>query len=271
MRETKYVFVLCCVLIVVAMGLTGCSTDRSQTASNQNGVSAPVDDTPHLDNCLEPPGACDQEFIVTVNRPVLLLVGVNGSGVVDPTNYGKFEVTVKDLSNQPVQGVTVEIDVAGSSYFIPGSVSICAVGAGVTQDENNQYLLSACTNANGVATFRAAGGCDLSSYYMTCGNWTPDNYRHGLIYVCGIQQPAPEDGWFTVATADLNHSGGVNGADQSLLLADKNCSVGGAQPYQYRSDLDGANGINSADLSIMLSIQFGAGSYYSAGSQSGCD
>src|SRR5438093_924395 len=50
-----------------------------------------------------------------------------------------------------------------------------------------------------------------------------------------------------VSTFDLNGSGGVNAADVSAWLVDKNSGV-----YRERSDFDGNGVVNAADVSLWL-------------------
>lgn len=176
-------------------------------------------------------------------------VGSNG-GVADVK--GQAVVTVRDAGNNPVINSTVEL-LFGACATDPNSdlnLDDVQTFAGVAVNCAGNVVV-AVTNASGQATFRIVGGA----------NALPGNNPGINVACCTVRADGQVLGNLRVAAYDLNTSGGVNAADQSLLLS---TLFAGPAGYRTRADYNGDGTVNSADLSKLLSVQFGAGSLQSA-------
>ena len=247
MREKKNfsmsVLISCFAIAVLIMGLAGCSRDRAETTNNPNGVSAPVDDPSSVLGCSDVSASnctIPQSFV---------LAGMNEqTNEPDNTSAAKFTVVIRNIQNQPIPYVEVKLTWLFNKY---PDRPVCAVSPNVYRSSDGySQELTTTTDANGVATFRAAGGY---TSYVDC-EFSEQTYRYGKVFVCGNELNPPTGGWFHVSTADLNAEDGVNSADLTLLLTDinTNCSE-----YRTRSDLDGNGVVNSADQSKLISISTG--------------
>lgn len=240
-----------CAGVVLLLGiLAGCSRNDNISTDNSNGISAPVDQPQNLD-------------IASVDyKPVLLLGGVNGSGVLDPKCEYTVTVYYRDAQNNLIglQGATVELrwwkeGYPNRSFCLPVSPLPATGQTSGLDPVDNFYEMSNTTAADGKARFRLSG-------YSTSASGCPGAGDEGTQIRTFLYVTPPGGGGslFFVgpyfATPRLNGSDGVNGADQSVLLNDQFC--GGT--YFSRSDLNGDHVTNSVDLSIYLGIHFGAGS-----------
>jgi hypothetical protein len=176
-------------------------------------------------------------------------VGHTG-GVADVK--GQAVVVVRDAGNNPVINSTVELLFGACASAVPSDLNLDDVqtfaGNAVNCAGN---VIVAVTNGSGQATFRIIGGASA----------TPGNSPGITTACCTVRADGQVLGNLRVAAYDLNTSGGVNGADQSLLLA---TLFAGPAGYRCRADFNGNGIVDSADLSKLLSVQFGAGSLTSA-------
>jgi hypothetical protein len=176
-------------------------------------------------------------------------VGSQG-GVVDAK--GQAIVTVRDAGNNPVINSTVELLFGACATAVPSDLNLDDVqpfpGLAVNCAGN---VVVAVTNASGQATFRIVGGAAA----------LPGNNPGITTPCCTVRADGQVLGTLRVGAYDLNTSGGVNAADQSLFLSTLFASPAG---YRCRADYNGDGLCNSADLSKILSVQFGAGSGTSA-------
>jgi len=176
-------------------------------------------------------------------------VGTQG-GVADVK--GQAIVTVRDAGNNPVINSTVELLFGACASAVPSDLNLDDVqpfpGNTVSCAGN---VVVAVTNASGQATFRVVGGASA----------VPGN-NPGITTPClTVRADGQVLGTLRVAAYDLNTTGGVNAADQSLFLATLFASPAG---YRCRADYNGDGVCNAADLSKLLGVTFGAGSGVSA-------
>jgi hypothetical protein len=162
---------------------------------------------------------------------------------------GEAVVIVRDCGNNPTANATVELQFGAccsgpvSDLRFPPAQSFPGMAWVLEPDA----VASAITNEQGRAVFRIVGGAASS----------PGN-PPGLTTACAtVRADGMVLGTLRVGAYDLNSSGGVNAADQSLLLSTLFASPNG---YRTRADYNGDGLINSADLAKILSVQFGAGS-----------
>jgi hypothetical protein len=176
-------------------------------------------------------------------------VGTTG-GVADVK--GQAIVTVRDAGNNPVINSTVELLFGACASAVNSDLNLDDVQpfAGNTVSCAGNVIV-AITNASGQATFRVVGGASA----------VPGNNPGITTACCTVRADGQVLGPLRVGAYDLNSSGGVNGADQSLLLA---TLFAGPAGYRCRADFNGNGIVDSADLSKLLSVQFGAGSLTSA-------
>jgi len=165
----------------------------------------------------------------------ILLVG-SSSGVPDAA-AGQFTVVVRDLANNPKNGASVMIDLSACA-----DLAICSD----QMDPNATVNCAAKTvrkfaNVRGEVTFTVMGRSNGAGNATTLGGG-------GRVFANGVLIRTP-----SVASFDLDGSGGVGAGDLSAWLAD----FGSGQPYA-RSDFDGSGDIGAADLSQWLAV-FGAG------------
>jgi hypothetical protein len=156
---------------------------------------------------------------------------------VPDTVAGKFEVVVRDLANNPVHNASVVIDLSGCT-----DLAICA-------DQLDPSALTNCpaktvrkiSDSQGRITFTVLGGSNgAGNAQVQAGG--------GRIFANGVLIRTP-----TVASFDLDSSGGVGSGDLSAWLTD----FGTGQPWG-RSDYDGDGAISANDLGMWLTV-FGAG------------
>ena len=166
--------------------------------------------------------------------PCITLVG-SLAGVPDAA--GQFNIVVRDLANNPLNGASVVIDLSGCN-----DLSIC-------DDQLDANALVNCgakttrkfTNALGQVTFIVLGGSNG-------GGNASSLLGAGRIYANGTQIQAP-----TVSAFDLDGAGGVGANDLSAWFGD----FGAGQPFG-RSDYDCSGTIGANDLSLWFG-EFGAG------------
>ena len=171
------------------------------------------------------------------NSTTPLCISLVGSLAGVPDAAGTFNIVVRDLANNPLNGASVVIDLSGCN-----DLSIC-------DDQLDANALVNCgakttrkfTNALGQVTFIVLGGSNG-------GGNASSLLGAGRIYANGTQIQAP-----TVSAFDLDGAGGVGANDLSAWLGD----FGSGQPYG-RSDYDCSGNIGANDLSLWLG-QFGAG------------
>lgn len=170
----------------------------------------------------------------------ITLVG-NAGGIVDPA--GTFTVTVRDLANNPLNGASVVIDLAGAT-----DIAICSNQLDLNATVNcASKTTRKFTNIAGQVTFVVLGGSNGSGNATTLLNGAK-------IFANGVLIGSP-----TAAVYDLDGANGVAINDLSVWLGD----FGSAQPWgRSEYDCNGAVGIN--DLAIWL------GAFGSAASASSC-
>ena len=171
------------------------------------------------------------------NSTTPLCISLVGSLAGAPDAVGSFNIVVRDLANNPLNGASVVIDLSGCN-----DLSIC-------DDQLDANALVNCgakttrkfTNALGQVSFIVLGGSNG-------GGNASSLLGAGRIYANGTQIQAP-----TVSAFDLDGAGGVGANDLSAWLGD----FGSGQPYG-RSDYDCSGNIGANDLSLWLG-EFGAG------------
>ena len=171
------------------------------------------------------------------NSTTPLCISLVGSLAGAPDAAGSFNIVVRDLANNPLNGASVVIDLSGC-----GDLSIC-------DDQLDANALVNCgakttrkfTNALGQVSFIVLGGSNGG------GNAT-SLLGAGRIYANGTQIQAP-----TVSAFDLDGAGGVGANDLSAWLTDF-----GSGSNFGRSDYDCSNNIGANDLSLWLT-EFGNG------------
>ena len=169
-------------------------------------------------------------------KPSLIrLVGASGGG--PDAAAGQFEVVVRDLAMNQLNGASVVIDFSGCS-----DLSICS-------DQMDPNAVVNCvaktvrkfTNAQGQATFTILGSSNGTGNAAT------------LLAGARIFGNGTCLGNATAASFDLDGNGVVGAGDLSVWLGD----FGSGVPYG-RSDFDGSGSIGACDLSEWLGV-FGAG------------
>jgi len=174
----------------------------------------------------------------------------NTGGVADVK--GQAIVVVRDAGNNPVINSTVELLFGACASAVPSDLNLDDVQTFAGTSLNCAgFVMVAVTNGAGQATFRIVGGASA----------LPGNSPGITVACCTVRADGQVLGNLRVGAYDLNSSGGVNGADQSLLLA---TLFAGPAGYRTRADYNGNGIVDSADLSKLLSVQFGAGSLTSA-------
>jgi len=150
---------------------------------------------------------------------------------VPATAFGQFHVVVRDITNNPISGVVVTVDLSQctdlhmcADQLDPGLTLLC----GLKQ-------VGRVTDATGTAEFTLLGGSNGA------GNAT--GYAlNGRVLVNGTLL-----GYMTVSAYDLDGSGGVGANDLSAWLGDFGTGLG-----YGRSDFDCSGGIGANDLSLWL-------------------
>jgi len=192
-------------------------------------------------------GLCDLMTHCTVPSHMNLVACPPPGG--DPDNSAdslaagaRFTVVVRDIANNPVGGVLVEIEIPspahsgvriGSTQHFRGEVPDC---------EADFTSITATTNGIGQASFVVIGG---GAY----GNPTSSG---GLVWLCNfdcVYFGMCEIGTFTIGVYDLDGGGGVSGADLSKWSSD---FFGGTNPP--RSDYNGDGRVGGTDLSLWSDV-----------------
>lgn len=176
-------------------------------------------------------------------------VKVVGTNVGTPDVRGQFTVTVRDIGNIPVSGSVVTLNFVSCT-----DMKLCNGVSGATC---GPAIVSATTNASGVATFIVVGG-GLHPGGTFAGLTTPCIEIRASGYIIGSAY---------AQVYDLNGARGVAGTngclitDLPLWLADW---AGGAGTYKARSDYNGNLAVAITDLPLWLGV------WGPAGSVSGC-
>jgi hypothetical protein len=177
-----------------------------------------------------PPSAANS----TVPR-LIRLVGASG-GVPDAA-AGQFTIVARDLANNLMNGVAIVLDLSNcpdleicSDQLDPTAVTNCAA-----------KTIQKLTNIQGQATFTVLGSSTGSGHASSLAG-------SARVFGRGVLLALP-----SVASFDLDGSGGVGAGDLSVWLSD----FGSGVAYQ-RSDFDGDGSIGAVDLSEWLGV-FGAG------------
>jgi pimeloyl-ACP methyl ester carboxylesterase len=163
------------------------------------------------------------------------LVGAT-NGVPDAAT-GQFTVVARNLANNPLNGVSVVIDLSNcadlafcSDQLDPDALTNCAA-----------KTARKFTNALGEVTFTLLGG--------SRGADNASSLAHSAkIFANGVLLALP-----SVSSFDLDGAGGVGAGDLSVWLADFGSGMNWA-----RSDYDGSGTVGAADLSQWLAV-FGSG------------
>jgi hypothetical protein len=170
----------------------------------------------------------------------ITLVGTNAG--VPATGAGEFTVIIRDLANNPLNGVSVVIDLSGELDLI-----LCA-------DQLDPDAMVNCgaktvrkfTGGDGTVRFTLLGGSNGAGNAMTLLNGA-------RIFAGGVLIGTP-----TVSAYDLDGAGGVGANDLSAWFGD----FGSGNPYG-RSDYDCSGNLGANDLSMWLAA-FGSGTMTSS-------
>ena len=166
---------------------------------------------------------------------LIRLVGASG-GVPDAA-AGQFTIVARDLANNPMSGVVVVLDLSNCP-----DLEICSDPLDPTAVTNcPAKTIQKLTNIQGQATFTVLGSSMGSGHASSLAG-------SAKVFARGVLLALP-----SVASFDLDGSGGVGAGDLSVWLSD----FGSGVPYE-RSDFDGSGTIGAADLSEWLGV-FGAG------------
>ena len=175
------------------------------------------------------------------NSTTPLCISLVGSLSGAPDAAGSFNIVVRDLANNPLNGASVVIDLSGC-----GDLSICSDQL----DANALVNCGAKTTRKftdgpgptlGQVTFIVLGGSNGGGNASTL-------LGGGRIYANGTLIQSP-----TVSAFDLDDAGGVGANDLSAWLGD----FGSGSAFG-RSDYDCSGSIGANDLSLWLG-SFGAG------------
>ncbi len=180
----------------------------------------------------------------TSTSPAFIRVVGSTAGVPD-TVAGKFVVTVRDIANNPVPGVFVQVDVSGCPDI---RIASDPLNANYVTDCAN-HTVGAYTNATGVAAMTLLGSSWAAG--------THAGYGCARIFAGGELLSTP-----TVAAFDLDGTAGLTAADLSIWLADL-----GPHVYCGRSDYDANGVVTASDLSVWLAEQ---GTHRSATTGAAC-
>jgi hypothetical protein len=172
----------------------------------------------------------------------LLLVGYWNP----PDPRGTFTYTIRDANNVAVgAGVTVVFnfsactDVRLCSTETTGNTPFVISGAAKT--------ITTSTDGLGQVTMTIVGGGN-SGGTPRPGPYTPAG--QACVTVTAGGQPLNAK---NVATLDESTSGGANGPDLTVWLADFGAYAGGVGPYRGRSDFNLSGAIDGPDLTMYLS------------------
>jgi hypothetical protein len=173
----------------------------------------------------------------SITPTAIRLVGASG-GIPDAV-AGQFEVVARDNANNPINGLSVVIDISNCADLV-----ICA-------DQMDPDALTNCaakkvrkfTNAAGEVTFTMLGG--------SSGAGNASSLAHSArIFGNGALMGTP-----SVSSFDLDGTGGVGAGDLSVWLGDFGSGMNWA-----RSDYDGSGTVGAADLSEWLAVFGSSGS-----------
>jgi len=165
---------------------------------------------------------------------IIRLVGANG---VPDAADGEFTVVARLLSNNPINGCVIVLDLSSCPDLV-----LCADQMDASAQVNcAAKSVRKFANAQGAVTFTLLGS-------STGGGRAVSLAGSARIYGNGVIMGTP-----SVSAFDLDGSGGVGAGDLSVWFGD----FGSGQPYE-RSDFDGSGTIGAADLSMWLGV-FGAG------------
>lgn len=173
----------------------------------------------------------------------ILLVGRNNTFAVPQEDVaGEFSVTVRDAGNTVLAGIVVTVNFANctdSRVCNPQSFT----GVSVAGCPGGPAVVSATTNALGVATFRITGGAVNSGNSPSADGDCAELRAQGVLF-----------GTLTVASIDQNSGAILNGYaanDVSVAISDV---LDSPAEYDARTDLN-FNGADQAnDLSLMVSL-----------------
>jgi len=164
-------------------------------------------------------------------------------------------VTIRDAFNNPIQNSTVvitftsctnqDLRLCNDQPHHPGLFNCAA------------KTVTAVTNASGVATFRIKGGA-ASGPGNPAGAGSPG--------CATVQADGVPMGNLLVGAFDNNNTGGVNAADLSNWLGDRNGYIANVANYRSRSDFDGSASVTPADGSAILSASSSPASDFSCAS-----
>ena len=160
---------------------------------------------------------------------------VGAAGGVPDTVAGKFVVISRDIANNPFGGSQVWLDFSERPDLHVATDQLnpnCAVDCA-------RHVVSAFTNAEGIAIFTVLGSSTAAGSYTGTGSVR--------LYIDGVAMPSP-----IVSTFDLDGASGVTVSDLSVWLSDL-----GTQQYRERADYDGNGMVNTCDMAIWLT-EFGS-------------
>jgi hypothetical protein len=162
---------------------------------------------------------------------LIRLVGTNG--VVPDAADGQFTVVARTLSNNPINGCTIVLDLSGCPDLVlcadqmdPDEITFCA-GKAVRKF----------ANAQGAVTFTVLGESNGAGHAVSLAG-------SARVYGNGAIMALP-----SVAAFDLDGMGGVGAGDLSVWLGDF-----GSGTAWSRSDYDGDGSVGAGDLSQWLSV-----------------
>jgi hypothetical protein len=167
-------------------------------------------------------------------------------GAVPDTAACKFTVTVRDIANNTLANSYVTVDFVNvttatgdikiaSNQLNPNYTVLCSPGV---------HTVSAYTNASGQVAFSLLGNS------FSIGTHT--NAAQGRIYADGVLISSP-----SIATFDMNGSGGVSAADISPLVTDiayYSALPGDPTHYRERADMNGSGTVTAADISTLVGV-----------------
>jgi hypothetical protein len=157
-----------------------------------------------------------------------------GSALSVPDSVsGKFTVTVRDVSLNPVTGSNVVVLFSGCTSDI--AIASNQLNANYTVNCAAKTV-SGFTNSAGQVAFTLLGGSFTSLVHtgLSCAQILAD----------GVLLSSP-----TIGTFDMNGVGGISAGDLSVWLADL-----GAGGYRGRADYDGNGVVSAGDVSIWLGV-----------------
>lgn len=252
--QSRYRGIACAVCAFVAIGaFSSCSKDRpADPASTSRAV-------------FDEQATCDAS---TQTSTVPASLKLMPWGMTLPCGKYVYKLTLRDANNNPLSNRPVTIVIYDADY---PRYEIPSYQPNVTTYEHRispgfaRHLFTVNTDLVGVARFYINGGFRTGSIptdFCEAGGF---DYQKAKVYACYTEDqfglptsPSRLLKSITPSTPDLNNTGSVNAADQSLFLHDYFCQPANQttdkSKYQARSDFDGNNLINAADLSKMLNF-----------------